>query len=857
MNFDKHFRITMVSVVHLLMSGVLIGSCLISSNNLAAQVVSSRNVLRFDAGPTSSSVELDAMELNLESAYTPEVGFGWTQSPLRAFDRKELSRSRNSMTIDGVSGPCLEFRADVAPGVWSVSFWLEAGLEDVSTLELRIQGRQVKLGWQAFRTPEEPRSSIQKTYRVYHGSATVGSKGLSIKLNGGRDEVRLLAISLIRHVNASTEEHRQLMGQLTLAGHYNSRDSLSDLAKQVQESLNHNRSDAFFAFWLERLELLTLAERYFSMRGWEWANEDTGLGMFDRLYQAVMLLDGLLATDTGEESPLTERALYIRGRLLYWLGEQASGTNEIAGGKRDLEKLYANHPDDEILAMYSGDKIDLPDQCDCLETTSNAPAWSTAQRESLCRLRQISHWWVNEKQAANGEFGGKLGDDVELLRWWVPLVLSGDETAQRGWKRLADGVWKSEHVHNGYAREVADVEHASEFVADTAYLMAVFCDEPLYVDRLAHSARHFEELWTGKTTEGHRFFRSAWFSSTAIATIEPKGRDLEYNSRAVKAIRYLTLRRSDPAIVEALHEWSLAWVSAALRTDKGKPKGIIPASVRFTDEAFNGDEPNWYRANMFWHYYEWEHYAGSMILDQLLFCYILTKDEQLLQPMFLALDLIRSEESNLIKREGDSLKEGSNTWAAKQLMCHSLFWSVVEQWRFFTGDSRWDDLILRYGTDYGRFRLSGDESHLVKGLNRLLEGVRYNTPLKTSEAIHTDRVYAPGADHLKAMLTGDGVPESMSPYFSVSWEHTNEDFTALVSETGWDRLKVQLYSHAPDDTQIVMRLWQLAPGKYHLNLEPQGSPTRETTITLRDKGQRVPITLPSQRLLTISLERIP
>ena len=846
-----------VAIVQLLIVAGIVGPSIFSSRCIAEQIDSNQFVFHYDAGPSGSSVEAGVVELNLETAYTSEKGFGWTQGPLKGFSRRELSRSRNSMKIDGVSGPRLGFQADIVPGSWSLFLWVESGLEDASSLKLSIQGRERTLGWQAFRSPEEPRHEIQETYRVYQGTAEVSSEGFSFELIGGQDEVHLLGFSLIRSIDSLTEEHRRLMKQLSSAGRYSSAESLDDLSKQVDQELLKDRIDPFYALWKERLELLTLADRYFVMRGWEWANQETGLGIFDRLEQSVMLLDGFLSADTEQARPLTDRALFIRGRILYWLGEQASGTGEIAGGQRDLKKLYARYPDDKLLAMYTGETIDLPDECDCLEKTSDAPAWSVAQREALCRLRQIAHWWVEERQADNGEFGGKFGDDVEMLRWWAPLVLSGDEIAQRGWQKLANGVWESRHIHEGYARKVADVEHASEFISDTASMMAIFSDAPRFVDRLAYSAEHFENVWTGTTTKEHRFFRSAWFSSTAVATEEPKDRDLEFNSRAVKAIRYLMLRRPDPKVIKLLHEWSLAWVSAALRTDKGKPKGIIPASVRFTDEAFNGDEPSWYRANMYWDYFEWEHYAGSMMLDQLCFTYLLTKDEQLLQPMFLALDLIRSEEENVTGNEGASNKEGSRAWVASNLLRSGLFWSVVEQWRFFSGDSRWDDLILRHGTDYGRYRLSGDEHHLVAGLNRLLERVRYNTPMKTTEAIHTDRVYAPGSDHLKAMLTGDGVEQSSSPYFSVSWEQTDEDFTALVSETGRELLKVRLYSHSLDERQVVMRLWQLTPGEYQLRLEPQGQQPQEKSITVHERGQRVQLTLPARRLLRVSLEPTP
>ena len=36
-------------------------------------------------------------------------------------------------------------------------------------------------------------------------------------------------------------------------------------------------------------------------------------------------------------------------------------------------------------------------------------------------------------------------------------IAAGDTTALHGWKRLADGVWESPHVADGYAAEAADV----------------------------------------------------------------------------------------------------------------------------------------------------------------------------------------------------------------------------------------------------------------------------------------------------------------------------------------------------------------------------------------------------------------
>ena len=823
---------------------------------MAQSEVSSYDSMRFDVGEEVFVAERGAVELKLEDLYSPDAGFGWTCAPRQYFSREELSRSRDTLTIDGAMAPRIEFQADVSPGDWLVTIWVDAGTEPESTLRVNIQKKPQTLGWYAFKRSSEPRKSLLNTYRVLQVMAKVRSEGISIELVGGEDEVRLLGFSLIRRTEPSTAGHRHLLNQLEEHGRFDNRDSISKLVTRIEESLPAESEDPFYAFWLERIKLLELADRYFSMRGWEWAKEESGLGMFDRLFQVVMLTDGLLCSAKETNDPLLGRAKYLRGRVLFWLSEQMwkSQNNDVA--LKDLKELYASHPEDKLLAMYAGKKVADSGYCDDLQLSSRPPAWSIRQREALCRMRHIAHWWVKERQAPNGEFGGKLGDDVELLRWWAPLVLSGDQTSQTGWQKLADGVWNSKYIHDGYARDVADVEHAAEFIADSACLISVFRDDPQYLDRLARSREHFENLWTGSTIKGHRFFRSAWFSSKEIATDEPKNRDLEYNSRATKAIRYLTLQRRDATTIRLLHEWSQAWVSAALRTDKGKPKGIIPASVRFSDEAFNGDEPTWYRANMHWHYFEWEHHAGSLILDQLLYTYCLTKDEALLRPMLLTLELIREEEKNISSDHSNAAPAGSRTWVAKQLIPNRLFWSVVEQWRFLTGDRRWDDLILRYGTHYGRFRLTKNEAYLEKGLEELLEGVRYNIPLKTTEALHTDRVYAPGYELLSAMLTGDGTRENLSPYFAVTWEKTSRDFTALVRDSGPTGLAAQLFVHSPEKQQVVMRLWQLSPGEYQLRVEAHEQELERTTILLSEKGQRILLDLPGDRLVTVLLESL-
>ncbi|NJN33416.1 MAG: hypothetical protein HC817_03335 [Saprospiraceae bacterium] len=271
-----------------------------------------------------------------------------------------------------------------------------------------------------------------------------------------------------------------------------------------------------------------------------------------------------------------------------------------------------------LFDMYLGEKIPSPCACDSLKLVQNAPDWSKAQREAHCQLKRLADWWIEKRQAENGEFGGKIDDDVELLRCLTPLVLRGDQTAIRGWTKLANGVWSSPQMDSGFLKRVRDVEHAAEYFSDTGPMMVLLSDDPVFTQRLRPTTRFFEQTWTGKTTKGNRLFKSAWLSSTAVDTATPRNRDLPFSCLAAKPMRFLAWKTGDSHTLELLHEWAKTWRDLSLSTAKGKPRGIVPPSVRFPDEAINGDEKNWWRANMFWHYFEWDYGTYWKMYDQ--FC---------------------------------------------------------------------------------------------------------------------------------------------------------------------------------------------------------------------------------------------
>ncbi len=832
-------------------------------NALGYSTMLNKTYYCFDAGGDNSKIINGAIQLDIMNTFSDDNGYGWTVSPDKSFEREKLSNSRDAFDIDGVIAKNIGFKANLPNGRWWVTLFMESGLEDSATTKIKLNGDFQNPQWQTFRPNAEGRKNWSDAYRVFHRPVIISHNELMLEVLGVQDSVRIMGIKLYPDPQPASETDKQLLDQIRSAGKFASAiplDSLNaglpELIDKLKLVIDKDQDNAFSRYWYDQLSILYKAENYIKMMGWEWETERTGLNIFDRYTAAVMLLDGLLDQPDPENNPIYERALWQRSRVLFWLDMERHGKYERQTAIRDLSLLFSMYSDNKLLAMYNGQKIVTT--IDDIEISNNAPQWSALQYKVLSYLRTITYWWVLERQAENGEFGGKLGDDVELLRAFPPLVLSGDTCTFKGWKKLADRVWQSDQIYKGYARIASDVEHASELVSDVAPEMVMYTDDQEYAKRLEWSADYFRDLWTGKTKSGSRYFKSSWFSSTKVRTDPPRDRDVEMNSRAVKAVRYLAWKSRDAQVIETLYEWSLAWVKAALRTDKGKPLGIVPASIRFTDESINGDGPNWYNADMYWSYYNWSHNAGSMILDQLLFTYTLTHDEKLLQPLIETLTLIQKYRE--IDFGSIDTEPGSELWAVKILISKSGFWNVVEQWRLYTGDQRFDDLVLEYGTPFIRFRLTGEEQYLVQGLKSNLEKIKYNFPLLTSEVLHTDRVYLRGGSanlgtfHLNAMLTGSGL--QTSPYNAISWENTNSMFTALVKETGKNTLSVDVFNHSKNKTNVTIRIWQLDPGEYNMFTVLDGIKYNDHIIKINKPGERIILEIPGEQLINYVFQSI-
>ena len=799
-------------------------------------------VYRFDFGALSSTSYIPVLP-----DYNSTL-FSWTKAPSRTFEQVKYSTWREDPWLDGVVGGELAFELELPNGNYEVQLFLSAGLEVTSTWKLNINDRDVRADLHPVRNNPEPDEVINPHVKIWTGPCLISDEILKIHLKGTKDSIRLLALHVFSKPNNLLLDRNQkwLLDMMQSYGKLKHHPrSLKPLMDNLQTRVEAFPQDAWAAKYLQETTWLNWAEHFVKVRGWQWSTNLYRLSMIKKFQQGAMFLNPIVKQPSH---PLYERALWLFGRILYHLDAEYLHDPDRLTAQQCFSELLEIYPEDTLIQMYSG--IQIRNRPDHIQLYADAPEWSKAQALAMHRLRRLVHYWVLERQAPNGEMGGKYGDDVEALRFWLPLFYTGDSVAIQGLTRIADGVWHSDEIRNGFARHISDVEHASEFISDTAPLLIASTDDQQKHDRALPTAHLMDTLWTMRDRDGNLFFRSSWYSSSAYDERPPRNRDVPMNTRSAKVMRYYLWRYPDHDHVKGLlHEWTKSWVGLSRRTDKGKPFGILPASYDPHNASINGNEPNWYEANMYWPYYDFN--GDVMMLDQMLFLSQYTTDTTLLNPVEWTIELVDRH------HQADG-PPGSPAWAANQFFHNEGFHSLVGSWRLLTRNQTYDDFLSKYGAPYLRYRINNDMQALLDGLQEFNDQLAYNWPMQTTDAWFTDRIHATGpnaqgrvnSDLLKAMLTGDMNRNGTSPYMAVTWENLVPGITALVQESTSRNLEIIIFSHTKGNQEIVLRLWNLKPGPYEVRLD-QG---RTQSFVQAKPGQRLNLLIQPNKTYHLTLK---
>ncbi|MCB9210671.1 MAG: hypothetical protein H6609_14990 [Ignavibacteriales bacterium] len=592
--------------------------------------------------------------------------------------------------------------------------------------------------------------------------------------------------------------------------------------KQLIENAKHllttesteNPSDE--VLWNLRIaELFSYGLESYERRGWDWNKQITESGIFDHINFSGMAFEEITNI---ENHPLNIRASYELAKVCYWNWVEQHGEKLIVNADEHFKKVRKFYPNNKILKMYMGENIqtnEIPNNI------NDVPEWAFLQKAALDGVVDIIHYWVENRQANNGEFGGKFDDDVEMMRWWpVARTVAKDSLTLVGMEKLVNGIWESGWIENGFSKKLRDVEHSSEPVADTQPMMiALDYGNPIYVERCMQSLDKID-LWTGINKKGHRHFKSSWYSATEIDTEKPKDCDVEMNTRTVKAIRWLAWYNKHPKAMQFLREWSNSWLEDCMRTDKGKPEGIVPASIHYEEDGIGTYTDNWYESGMFWHYYDYT--GGTKMLKEFLSSYLLFNDRKYLEPIELTLKLIERN----INKNLDQVEKGSEEWITKMLLESDNFAETIEIWRLLTNNNSYDKLIQQIGSDYIKYRLSGEVAHLENGSMNIINYTYFNRDLLTTEAYFTDRVEIKnlrggqdiGTSHIEAMYNGSSFADIFYPFSPISWKNVNKNLSAVVNESSDSALSIIVFNHSEETIFPTIVFNHLKNGLYNFDL---------------------------------------
>lgn len=581
--------------------------------------------------------------------------------------------------------------------------------------------------------------------------------------------------------------------------------------------------------------------------------------------------------EPAPSSPLHPLWAFYRARLLVWQVIQSGPLLRVPESRNayygEARRLFTEardaYPDNRVIRMYLGEPIPWPAP---FSPDPQAPEWANLQREGLEKLADLIHWWIRERQLEDGQFGGGWGDDVEMWRWWTPVLIGFDDpeiaTAQ---ERLSSGLFRQPHLAGGFTSRLTDVEHSNEDTTDTILpMMHLRPEDPVWSGRALRLAELMRDRWTGTNHHGFLQFRSIYFGADVVDDRPGRAFDTVYHPAIIQPTLLYWQRTRDAGLTELFGGWLQLWVDATARTGQGKPSGVLPSTIHWPDGGFGVEGRSWWEPFPAGHndaLYNWPG-ASRLMTSTLLLAWHVTRDERFLEPIHSMAALLMRR-----PRDGVAAEPGSEAWCAGRI--GGFLPDTLAKYRLLSGNPRYDELLREQGGGYSRFRLTGDRRPLLAQLTRHAGAFRSNWEAYTSEMRWTDRVVsftrnyleylpepappAPAPEVLYSMATGDPGNPLVFPLNAVRWLTRPRELAVLVTDAGPTRFSAEVFHFGAGTRQLSAELYLLEPGNCRVTVEPvaaaSGLAASVRQVRFERRGGRVVFEVPSRVLCRVVVGR--
>jgi hypothetical protein len=570
----------------------------------------------------------------------------------------------------------------------------------------------------------------------------------------------------------------------------------------------------------------------------------------------------------SQDSSFESLTWFYRARMIIWVSLEYGGIwshdeefqRYVGKAKQFLNQAHKSFPENKLIAMYLGESIPSPEY----DSSTDAPEWAVYQREGLQRLSEIIHWWIDNRLQENGEYGGGWGDDCEMWRWWIPVLIGFDDPKiSKAQEFFSTSLLNQPHMKGGYTSRMSDVEHTAEDSSDAMTpMMHLDPDNPLWRNRALRLVDLMENLWTGVNQRGFLQFKSTYFTSEKNDLRTERACDSVYHPRAMQPALLYWQRTQDKRLTDIFGKWMDVWVDATTRAERGKPAGIIPSAIHWPSGTVGGTGNDWWKPENYKEtLYNWPS-AMSMMLHTLLQTHLMTGSESYLEPIR---SMAQIRLNYLNNPPANTPQLGSETWCAQRINLKS----VLTKYRFFSGSDEFDDLLVKENDPYYTFRLTHDISSLTKSLRRNAEALSINFPGYTEEVRYTDRyvrfpaflqrcgwsdedIQSPNPMLLYASATGDPGDALYFPLNRVRWLTPAFDIAALVTDANEDKFVAQLFHFGSKPRRMGAELYMLNEGVYHYEVKSDAGEVFDSgEFTVSGAKQRIHFAVPSKKLCRV------
>jgi len=508
-----------------------------------------------------------------------------------------------------------------------------------------------------------------------------------------------------------------------------------------------------------------------------------------------------------------------------------------------LDDLKLYMPDDErIIALRTWCEEGHWDTPVMLPEVPGAPRWALLARDIIKHSQGAAHWWAENRQLPNGEFGDNLNDDTDMVNVWpaIGMVLGPDETLKRSIKAVAQVVYDNGNIVHGLNRVPMDTLHAYEEginVQPQAHLMDY--GNPLYLERMMEAAKRVDEDLLAVNPLGHKLMQSYDFGAYEVVTGPDSGDSLNGWLVAHPALAVLWYNRN-PRCLEMLQDWADAWIEIIEKNLAAG--GPATRGIRWRDEKVTR---TWGLP-----------YSSRGFYDSLLALWEITGDEKYVRLGQLWLDQ-------------DELRTPS--WDGAY-----AFWHLADRGKLDKGigwlrdhaeaqlpeaglDALGNVMMMKYRV----WEQTGDLAELETGLEACARRWQLTYPVYTWWEPQNDRMWYSDGPAL-AMYLGD-IPAKRNfplwPRHHVSWEGLS-DFAAFVVEKSDEHLKVLLFNFEQAEAEGLMRVWRLAHGTYRVRLGPDADGDWQMDTVASEgslelfKSAAVPVRLPPRGLMVLQVDQV-